>query len=107
MFTRTLKQKLLLSMQVPHRLGTFINQKGKGAYKDHFLLKDGLVLVQQNNKDDKLEKYPLYQNALVFGCKTNQEIWDWLKKNNLDFNSRFKKEFNVTLDEYTQQILNN
>ena len=87
-------------MQNIRRLKAFIDN---GTYSENFEMQNGIINVKQGSRTDNLTSYPLYKEAKIYGCKTDWEIWQWLKKNKWDFNSRFRKTFGITLDEYAKQ----
>ena len=52
MFSRTLKQKILISLQNPLRLKACIEDPSHQAYKDNFYIKDHHIFVKEDGEMD-------------------------------------------------------
>lgn len=106
MFSRTLKQKILISLQNPLRLKACIEDPSHQAYKDNFYIKDHHIFVKEDGEMDKLNSYGLYNDAvLLSGSKSLEDVWQNLKARKEDYNSHFKKTTGMSLDDFEKKYL--
>lgn len=97
MYSRSLKQKLLLSFIPPVRIKRFIDNQD---FKQVFEIQDHHVVVKDSIK---LEDFADYNVLSQFN--SDEQIYINLIKINNDYNSKFKMYFGIILDDYEKEKL--
>lgn len=97
MYTRNIEQRLLLSFTQAHRIRRFIDNQ---VFKQVFEIQDHHVVVKNSLKLKDFTEYNVLSKFY-----TDEEIYLKLLEIKKDYNSKFKKDFGITLDEYEKEKL--
>lgn len=105
MFTRTTKQKVLVSLQNPRRVLPFLKDPNHRPFSKEYAVKEGHLVVKETSRAGDYKRTLLYGDADILGHGQLEDFWSWLQEARNDYDTNFKKATGKTLSELEKQYL--